>query len=495
MSVISIEEPNVIIREKRLGSINAFTGSAAELVEKSHEGSLHECKRKFSQCLGCNASQAFCQLSMIKDVAIVNHAPVGCSSDFCGYNFTYRIEQTKRGLPETNGRYFSTCIEERDTVFGAVKKLEKTVHLAYERVHPKAIFVTTSCAAGIIGEDIEGVVGKLTKELGIPVVSCSCEGFRSKIWTTGFDAAYHSVLRSIVKPPVKKSKKINILNFWGSHVFDDIIERFGYEPQYIMPFASIEELEHISEAAATIHICPSLSTYMGAGLNQLYGVPEITVPPAYGVEGTDRWLRALGKVLGKEDVAEEIIKEGHEKYLPEINKLKGRFKGKRAYVTAGAAHGQALIQLLREMGFEVIGASVFHHDPVYDSNDPDEDVLAQAVRVYGDVPNYHVCNKQACELVNALVKQKPDFIMARHGGMTLWGAKLGIPTLLIGDEQYGIGYQGALNYARRIDETLDSVEFITNYSKHASIPYTDWWLEQEPGYFQGSRCAEGEVNA
>ncbi len=485
MSTINILEPSVTIREKRLGTINAFTGAASEIVEASEAGTLKDAKRKFSQCLGCNAQQAFCQLAMIKDVVVINHAPIGCAGEFSDFNFTYRVEQEKRNLPEDIGRYFSTNIQEKDTVFGATKKLEETIHTAYERIHPRAIFITTSCASGIIGEDIESVADKASKELGIPVVTCSCEGFRSKVWTTGFDAAYHTVLRGIVKPPTKKTNKINVVNFWGSHVFDEIFERFGYEAQYIMPFASIEELEHCSEAAATIHICPSLSTYMGAGLSQLYGVPEITAPPAYGIDGTDGWLRALGKVLGKEDIAEELIKEGHEKYVPEIDKLKERFKGKRAYVTAGAAHGQALIHLLRELGFDVIGASVFHHDPVYDSGDRNMDVLAHAVNTYGDVKDYRVCNKQSCELVNALIRSKPDFIMARHGGMTLWGAKLGIPTLLIGDEQFGIGYKGALNYARRIDETLDSIEFIKNFSKHASNPYTEWWLTQEPGYFQG----------
>jgi hypothetical protein len=95
------------------------------------------------------------------------------------------------------------------------------------------------------------------------------------------------------KPAEKKTNKVNIINFWGSHVFDEIIERFGYEPQYIIPFSTVEQLSHISEAAASIHICPSLSTYMGAGLNQLHGVPEVLVPPAYGVAGTDRWLRAF----------------------------------------------------------------------------------------------------------------------------------------------------------------------------------------------------------
>ena len=494
MPTINIDEPSVLIREKRLGTINAYSGTAEVLVEKSHSKQLKDSKRRFSQCLGCNAGQALCQLSMIEDVAIVNHAPVGCAGDFCGFNFVYRIEQENRNLPERNGRYFSTNIQEKDTVFGAIKKLEETVEKAYERVHPKAIFITTSCASGIIGEDIEGAAHKLTEKLGIPVATCTCDGFRSKVWTTGFDAAYHTVLRNIVKPPKKKGNYVNVVNFWGSHVFDEIVKRFGYETRYLMPFSTIEQLQECSEAAATIHICPSLSTYMGAGLSQLYGVPEITVPPAYGVEGTDRWLRALGEVLGKPEVAEEIIAEGHRDIVPKIEELKERFKGKTAYVMAGAAHGQALIHLLRELGFEVQGASVFHHDPVYDSDHPEMDVLQHAVQTYGDVKNYQVCNKQSFELVNALYRIRPDLILARHGGMTLWGAKLGIPTLLIGDEQFGIGYKGALNYARRIDEALDSIEFIKNYSEHASKPYTQWWLDQEPGYFQSGgsgKCTSG----
>ena len=63
-------------------------------------------------------------------------------------------------------------------------------------------------------------------------------------------------------------------------------------------------------------------------------------------------------------------------------------------------------------------------------------MLAQDVDLYGDIKNYRVCNKQAFELVNALKRIKPDLMIARHDGMTLWGAKLGIPTLLIGDEQF-----------------------------------------------------------
>jgi nitrogenase molybdenum-iron protein alpha chain len=87
--------------------------------------------------------------------------------------------------------------------------------------------------------------------------------------------------------------------------------------------------------------------------------------------------------------------------------------------------------------------------------------------------------------MNILSKVHPDIMIARHGGMTIWGAKLGIPTLLIGDEQLLFGYQGLLNYAERLLETLDNKEFVTNLSKHSTIPYTKWWLEQDPFFFLG----------
>ncbi len=485
MSSVNLKSPEVQIREVRLGSITGFEGTAGELVKCSRTGKLQDSTRSFSQCMGCSSGNAFCQLSMIKDAAIINHAPVGCSGDFFGFNFVYRVGQMERNLPPAIGRYFNTNIEEKDTIFGATNKLRETVKEVYQRVKPNAIFITTSCASAIIGDDVEFVANDLTEELGIPVVGCYCEGFRSKIWTTGFDSAYHSIVRKIVKPPRTKTNKVNIINFWGSHIFDDILKTLGYEANYVVPFSTVADLEYISEAAATIQICPTLGTYIGAALEQIYGVPEIKAPPAYGVPGTDNWLRELGRVLDREAEVEEYIKKEHARVLPKLEEYRKKLQGKTAYLTAGAAHGHALIALLRELGLDVQGAAIFHHDPIYDNGDPVSDALAHDVATYGDVHNYNVCNKQAYELVNILNRVRPDIMIARHGGMTLWGAKLGVPTLLIGDEQFGFGYQGVLNYAERIIETLDNREFVTNLAKHSTMPYTKWWLEQNPFSFLG----------
>lgn len=485
MGKINLNAAEVKIREARIGSITGFVGTAGQLVKCSREGKIKDCSRSFSQCMGCSAGHAFCQLSMIKDVAIINHAPVGCAGDFFNFNFVYRVGQMERNLPASNGKYFSTNLDEKDTIFGAAKKLEKTIREVYRRIKPNAIFITTSCASGITGEDVEGVTDELTDELGIPIIACFCEGFRSKIWTTGFDAAYHSIVRKLVRPPKNKTNKVNIINFWGSHIFDELLNKLGYEAQYIVPFSTVKELEHISEASATIQICSTLGTYLGAALEQVYGVPEIKSPPAYGVQGTDNWLRELGRVLNREAEIEDYIISEHERIIPKLSGYREKLKGKKAYVTAGSAHGHAIIALLRELGLEVEGASIFHHDPIFDNGDANSDALAHDVNVYGDIKNYNVCNKQAYELVNILNRVNPDIMIARHGGMTLWGAKLGIPTLLIGDEQFGFSYQGIINYAERIAETLDNKEFVTNLAKHSTMPYTKWWLEQEPYSFLG----------
>lgn len=485
MSTVDLTLPEVPIREVRLGSITTFDGSASELVSCSRCG-LHDKRRTFSQCLGCSQAQACCVVEYIQDAAVIVHGPVGCSASQEDANFTYWVNYPEREnikVPERR-HYFSTNLHETDTVYGGQQKLESAIREVYERVHPKAIFVMTSCAAAIIGDPVDDVCDEAEEELGIPVAAIHCEGFRSKIWTSGFDSGYHSVARKLIKPAERRRDDVvNVINFWGHDYFSEWLEPFGVKPLFITPFSTVDELAHASESAATIQVCPTLGSYLGAVLEQEFGVPEIREAPPYGVEQTNRWLREIGRVLGKPEVAEEIIAQKSEQYGPRIQELRERLAGKTAYVTAGAAHGHALLNILGELGMDAQGAAIFHHDPTYDSGADESDLLARRVETYGDVPNINVCNKQEHELVNALSRIHPDILLARHGGMTLWGAKLGIPSLLVGDEHFSMGYEGLVRYGERIVETIENDEFVRNLSRHAVNPYTKWWLEQPADTF------------
>jgi nitrogenase molybdenum-iron protein alpha chain len=422
---------------------------------------------------------------LIQDGAVVSHGPVGCASCLHEFAFTYRVNSPLRGVESpARRRIFSTNLTERDTVYGGSAKLASAIREARGRTGANAVFVLTTCAAGIIGDDVESVCDQAEAELGIPVVAIFCEGFRSKVWTTGFDAAYHGIARKLIaKPERRRGDVINVINFWGADVFSDWFAPFGAKPNFITPYSTVGSLRHAGESAATVQACSTLGSYMGAVLEQDFGVPELPAAPPYGVAQTDRWFRALGKLLDKEEIAEKVIAEKKAKYLPRIRELREKLSGRTAYVTAGAAHGHALLDISGELGLKAVGAAIFHHDPIFDSGREENDQLAQRVGDYGNVPNFNVCNKQEFELVNALNRIRPDVLLARHGGMTLWGAKLGIPSLLVGDEHYGMGYEGLVNYGERVAEVIENDEFVRNLAKHAINPYTRWWLERDPDYF------------
>jgi nitrogenase molybdenum-iron protein alpha chain len=386
----------------------------------------------------------------------------------------------------TQRKIYSTNLDEADTVYGGGQKLEKAIQEVFDRARPNVIFILTTCASAIIGDDVESVCDESEERLGIPVVNIPCEGFRSTVWTTGFDAGYHGIARKLIKPARKRSDNvINVINFWGSDIFSEWFAAFGAKPNYITPYSTVESLTWSSEAVASVQACPTLGSYLGAALEQEFGVPEIKTAPPYGIAQTDRWFRALGAILHKEQAAEDLIAEKKTKYLPKIAALREKLQGKTAYVTAGAAHGHALLSVLRELGMKVKGAAIFHHDPIYDNGNEENDLLTQGVKDYGDVPHFNVCNKQEFELVNTLNRLRPDILLARHGGMTLWGAKLGIPSLLIGDEHFGMGYEGLVRYGEEILEAINNDEFVKNLEKHAVNPYTKWWMSQTPTAFLG----------
>lgn len=482
MTTVNLKIADVPIRESRLGSVTGYHGSADDLCRRSRGCTLKERERRFTQCATCASVTAICQVAMIQDAAVVNHAPLGCAGDFANFNFINRAGQARRGWPLANARLLNSNLTEQDIVFGGAERLKVAVREAQARFAPRAIFVTTSCASGIIGDDVPGICQELEEELGITVVSISCEGFRSQIWATGFDAAYHAILRRVVKPArTRRPDLINVINFWGDDIFTDLLGQLGLTPNYVVPFTTIDQLERLSEAAATVQICPTLGTYLAAGLEAHHGVPEIKTPPPYGLAASDAWLRELGRVVGKEQKAEALIAREHARIAPELLELQGALQGLRAFVSAGAVHGHSLLAILRELGMEVAG-SVWHHDQRLDHDDQRGDSLRHVVTTYGDLP-FSVCGKQAYEMVNLLNRQRPDIFIVRHNGMSVWGAKLGIPTFLMGDEHFGLGYEGLLNYGRKIRDTIANPAFVRNLARHTRLPYTQWWLDQEPFAF------------
>jgi len=368
-------------------------------------------------------------------------------------------------------------------VFGAAAKLKQSIDDAWERYQPKAIFIATSCATGIIGEDMESIAREKEAELKIPVIPIACEGFRSKHWSTGFDATQHGILRQLVKRnPKKQEDLVNVINLWGSDVFTPMLANLNLRVNYVVDLASVDDLAQLSEAAATVGFCYTLSSYMAAALEQHFGVPEVKAPMPYGFAGTDAWLREIAKVTHREDLVEQFIEAEHKRVAPRIAQLKQKLKGIKGYVATGSAYAHGLIQVLRELDVEVNGSLVFHHDPVYDSGDPREDSLGHLIENYGDVGSFNVSNRQQYQFYGLLKQVNPDFILIRHNGLAPLASRMGIPAAPLGDEHIAIGYDGIVNLGESILDVLAHKKFHDDIKAHTKLPYKKWWLEQKDPY-------------
>jgi len=484
--MVNLELSSAEVRERRLKSIISYNGTAKDLAEKSKKTSLTIEERSFAQCSDCSLGSSSFLSYMVRGIAVVDHAPIGCSHP-ARHKLTVDAANKERGLEPQNVNMLSTNLTEEDTVYGGIEKLKKTVREAKRRFNPTAIFVQSSCAAGIIGDDIESATDNLQKELGIPVVPIFCEGFKSRLWSTGFDAVFHGILRKIVKEPrTKQTDLVNVINFVGHDTFTPLLAPLGLRVNYIVGLAKIEQFEQLSEAACTTHMCETLATYPTKALEQYYGVPEVQAPTPFGIKWTDEWLREVARLTGKTDLVEDYIEREHKRIEEPLKAVREKLKGKKLYVLAGDAYAHTIANMLLDLGLDLVGITTLHHDQIIDGGYEQTSSLGNLVKNHGDIKNFSVCNKQPYQIYKILQKLKPDIMIVRHSNMAVLGPKLGIPTIFETDTIISAGYDGLIGLGERIYQVTKAQKLFKNVARHFKTPYSDWWLAQEdPFYFEG----------
>lgn len=481
---INLSGSNVATRENRIGSITGYVGTLKDLATKSECGTLKGCSRCFSQSSTCLSMCGLSQLAAIRDVAIIHHGPAGCSVTGANAYYMSKVMAKKREVTSRTV-YVGSDMNEKDTIFGSTETLRNIILTVNERYKPDAIFVSSSCATGIIGEDIDSIVDEVSGEVDVPVVAVHCEGFKSRIWATGFDISDHAIMQKIVKPPREgiKSNKINFKNFYES-ARPEIIEmfkQFDLEPVFLYCNSTIEELSHLSESLATTCICGTLGNYLGNALEEKYNVPYIRSINQCGIVGFETWLREIGRVTGRSEKIEKYIEEQRAIYIPQIEEVKKELKGLTAVLGMGPGYTFEVSRVLDELGIKVVWALAWHYDKKYENGDVppsmkyllDNDIDFEA----------SVADQQNYEVMNVLNKYKPDMYLSRHPGSTVWAIKNGTPAVYVADEYMIFGYKHTLEFAKTILDTIRNRSFEENLAKRSKLPYTDWWYTQDVDTF------------
>jgi nitrogenase molybdenum-cofactor synthesis protein NifE len=452
-------------REKRLDAVSAWLGDAAAAAAEFTGETVVQRIRTFSQSSSDDLLATLRLLAGIRDAVTVVHGPRGCAA-----------AELHHYLAGTGGRWGVTNLDERDTIMGADAKLRKAVTVLYRRYRPAVIFIVATPVTAINNDDIQSVVEELHEELELPVVPVYVTGFSSKIRLSGYDAAFHALLKYLggAAPGAVAGDTVNLLAV-GEHPFDReeagrLLAALGLTVNLLPDGATVDGFRQAAAARLSLPLNRDDADYLGARLRDGYDVPYVEAPRPVGLGATGRWLAALGAVSGRAGAASELHEREAAVTLAALKDFS--LAGKRVYLSLPPATAFGVLELVEEWGGEVAGVTVTHLDRLHS---------ARLQELTERRPNLqiHVADGQSFEEANILQRLAPDLYLGSSLNVGLL-ARLGIPVVSLADTGI-IGYAGARNVARRVAAALRNHAFAETLSR-AILPYQAGWYRRSPNW-------------
>lgn len=400
----------------------------------------------------------------VKDMIHLSHGPVGCGYYSWSGRRNYYVGTT--GVDTLVTMQFTSDFQERDVVFGGDKKLAKLLVEASE-LFPlaKGITIQSECPVGLIGDDIEAVAKRVSKEIGKPVVPVRCEGFRGVSQSLGHHIANDTV-RDWVLPIADKKAKEGSLNFepgpydvaligdyniggdaWSSRI---LLEEMGL--RVVTQFSgdgTWNEMLLAPRVKLNLIHCYRSMNYICRHMEEAYGIPWLEFN-FFGPTQIAKSLRAIAQRFDEtiQAKAEQVIA----KYKPQseaiIAKYRPRLEGKRVMLMVGGLRPRHVIPAFRELGMEVIATGYeFGHGDDYKRT---TQYIDDGTLIYDDVSGY--------EFEEFAKRLKPDLIASGIKEKYVF-QKMALPFRQMHSWDYSgpyHGYDGFAVFARDMDLALNS---------------------------------------
>jgi nitrogenase molybdenum-iron protein alpha/beta subunit len=272
---------------------------------------------------------------------------------------------------------FTVALRESDTVVGtSADRLRECLRAVARHRRPRAIIVLSTCLSEMIGADPEPACREVEAESGVPVIPLKTGGLRPRTqagiqdWVTRTLATR---LRSN-RPPVPGG--VNLVGYRTEpppdprlrrHVFRAEARRtlraMGLERVSVVPLgATPSDWADLHRASLTVVSDRSVFADL-VPLLESPTHPVLEVPPPMGVEGTDRFWRAVAAATGRD--AGPVLAASPERAaaVAARDAARARWSGRRLAYGIGSHHnfhpdqlaqeGLGDLPLLAELGFDI----------------------------------------------------------------------------------------------------------------------------------------------
>lgn len=393
----------------------------------------------------------------VKDQLTVSHGPIGCGQYSWWGRRNYYNGQT--GVDTFGNMHITTDFQERDIVYGGDKNLDAALSELKE-LFPLAngIGILSECPVGLIGDDIEAVAKKKSKEFGgMPIVPCRCEGFRGVSQSLGHHIANDNIKDYVLgKGKLDKETPYDVALIGDYNIGGDawasrkILEEMGLRviAQYTGD-ASVNEIGIAHKSKLNLIHCYRSMNYICRHMEETYGTPWTE----FNFFGPTKIYESIRKIASYFD---DSIKEKAEaviaKYQPKMNAIIAQFKprleGKKVMLYVGGLRPRHTIGAYEDLGMEIVASGYeFAHNDDYKRTYPE---MKEGALIMDDATEYELeefTHRVRPDLVGAGIKEKYTY----H--------KLGVPFRQMHSWDYSgpyHGFDGFAVFARDMDATVNS---------------------------------------
>ncbi len=301
-----------------------------------------------------------CAMSAMQTVQAIDRAiPILHSGPGCAQKLSSSSGSSGYFSPNI---YPCTSINERDVVFGGVKKLESTIKHSLDVIDADLYVVLTGCIPEIVGDNTEEVVEGF-KDAKKPVIYASTAGFKGNNYK-GHEEVIDAIVDQLLEPSDIRVK--NLVNIWADVPYQNefwhgnfrelerLIEKLGLVPNIIFGYnKGLSNVKKIPAAQFNLLISPWVGLNNMKKMEQKLKIPYLHYPTLpIGAFETSKFLRTVGEYAGvPEEKVEAIIEEEEAYYYYYIERyadlfLETRVMSKQFTVVSDAHYALGITKFL-----------------------------------------------------------------------------------------------------------------------------------------------------
>lgn len=322
----------------------------------------------------CSMPGVWRALSFVRGALVIFHSPRPCAHIAHGMDVGsfYRLRAAGTKVRLSPVPLLTSSLSDAEAIFGGEDRLRECIRFAAEKYQPQAIFIANSCVSGVIGDDTCAVAEEMEQELGLPVSAVSAHGFLDGEYYAGYLDAARVLVDRFMKPAKRRAGSVVLLGDCGG-VHGEYVKELrrllgllslrveGQFPSYL----ALSEMDVVPAAELLIVLGrrsdekQALLVDLARHIHERFGTPYLADVYAVGSDETKEWLRAVGRLCGREREAEEVICTEEEAFQRAVEEVRPTLSERRVTFAIGRDinwfQPKIVMRILKRAGVELAG--------------------------------------------------------------------------------------------------------------------------------------------